>query len=207
MKPGSEAPAVAREIAEVAEIAPYELDDIDDLRDQLQSNKQLLELEIQAKLQLGKENRDLKCQMITMEAEIETLKAKLGLIPEEELSMVSRGLDRRDSKPSNLRKSRSGLYKSPSIAGIKKSKSRIQEIPQDKLDDDEMAEVKEMEEEINSLKSELQASKRAAAEWEAKAKEANQTLLVAKGNLCKIRFRMLKCICICIIDIVVKKHE
>lgn len=170
--------------------------DIDVLRDELQSAKQMLEMEIEGKHNVEKKNRDQKCQIIAMEAEIETLKAKLGLIPEEEVSMLAKGLDKSDSRTfKHLRKSGSGLWKSPSIVGIKKSKSGItkdllQKVPQDNKNeqqaqqvqqDEELNEVNELEEEISSLKQAVQHARKQAEEMERKYKETMDKLLVAQG--------------------------
>lgn len=172
--------------------------DIDVLRDELQSAKQMLENEIESKHNVEKKNRDQKCQIIAMEAEIETLKAKLGLIPEDEVSMLTRGLDKSDSRTfKHLRKSGSGLWKSPSIVGIKKSKSGITKdilskppLPDGKSDqqqqpgqqDEEMNEVNEFEEEISSLKQAVQHARKQAEEMERKYKEAMEKMLVAQGK-------------------------
>lgn len=171
--------------------------DIDVLRDELQSAKQMLEMEIETKHNVEKKNRDQKCQIIAMEAEIETLKAKLGLIPEEECSMLTKGLDR------SLRKSGSGLWKSPSIVGIKKSKSGItkdllpklpqpdsktESQPQQQQQDDDMNEVNEFEEEISSLKQTVQHARKQAEEMERKYKEAMEKLLVAQGMYAQIEW-------------------
>jgi hypothetical protein len=67
-----------------------DVDDIDILRDDLQSAKQMLEMEAQSKVQLGKVNQDLQCQIITLEAEIEKMKAQLGIIPENQVSAIVR---------------------------------------------------------------------------------------------------------------------
>ncbi|ODN00295.1 hypothetical protein Ocin01_06400 [Orchesella cincta] len=176
--------------------------DIDVLRDELQSAKQMLEMEIETKHNVEKKNRDQKCQIIAMEAEIETLKAKLGLIPEDECSMLTKGLGRSDSKTFNhLKKSGSGLWKSPSIVGIKKSKSGIsKDLPpkptqdkggesqqqqgqqaQQQQNEDELIEVNEMEEEISSLKQTVQHARKQAEEMEKKYKEAMDKLLVAQA--------------------------
>lgn len=175
-KPGE--PAAIPEEEEITFI-----DDIDVLRDELQSSKQMLEMEIENKQNVEKKNRDLKCQVITMEAEINTLKAQLGLVSEDEVSMMSRGL----ASGGNLRKSSSGLWKSPSICGIKKSKSGVNRDGPNKGfergggDEDDLQEVNEMEEEVMELKNKVQAAKKTAEDWEAKFKEAMAKLLVAQG--------------------------
>lgn len=173
--------------------------DIDVLRDELQSAKQMLENEMESKHNIERKNRDQKCQIIAMEAEIETLKAKLGLIPEEEVSMLARGLGKSDSRTfSHLKKSGSGLWKSPSIVGIKKSKSGItkdlfpkpaqdnnkseQQQQPSQQQDEELNEVNELEEEISSLKQTVQHARKQAEEMERKYKEAMEKLLVAQGN-------------------------
>jgi len=167
--------------AAIPEEAPEELtfmDDIDILRDELQSSKQMLEMEIENKANVEKKNRDLKCQIITMEAEINTLKAQLGLVSEDEVAMMSK-------EPKNLRKSSSGLWKSPSIVGIKKSKSGLNKDilkAAERNDEEDLQEVNEMEEEVNTLKGQVQQAKKTAEEWEAKFKEAMQKLLVAQGK-------------------------
>lgn len=171
--------------------------DIDVLRDELQSAKQMLEMEVESKHNIEKKNRDQKCQIIAMEAEIDTLKAKLGLIPEDEVSMISKGLDRSESRNfKHLRKSGSGLWKSPSIAGIKKSKSGINKelltkLPQQQQQqgqggehaqqDEELNEVNELDEEITSLKQSVQHARKQAEEMERKFKETMEKLLVAQG--------------------------
>lgn len=175
-KPGE--PAIAEEAVEELTF----VDDIDVLRDELQSAKQMLEMEIENKSNVEKKNRDQKCQIITMEAEINTLKAQLGLVSEDEVSMMSKGMDPRQSK--SLRKSSSGLWKSPSIVGIKKSKSGINKDgpkAQERNEDDDLQGVNEMEEEVLALKNQVQQAKKTAEDWEVKFKEAMQKLLVAQG--------------------------
>jgi len=124
-----------------------EIDDIDILRDDLQSTKQMLELELQAKVQLGKVNQDLQCQIITLEAELDKFKAQLGIIPENQVSAIVR----RNSRAfKDIRKSKSGLYRSSS--GIKKSKSGVGgQAPLPEAEDD-IEEVNELEEEVTALK-------------------------------------------------------
>lgn len=124
-----------------------EIDDIDILRDDLQSTKQMLELELQAKVQLGKVNQDLQCQIITLEAEMDKLKAQLGIIPENQVSAIVR----RNSRAfKDIRKSKSGLYRSSS--GIKKSKSGVGDRAPLPEPEEDIEEVNEMEEEITALK-------------------------------------------------------
>jgi predicted RNase H-like nuclease (RuvC/YqgF family) len=142
----------------------------------------MLEMEVENKTNVEKKNRDLKCQIITMEAEINTLKSQLGLVSEDEVAMMSK-------EPKNLRKSSSGLWKSPSIVGIKKSKSGlnkdvvITKAADRNNEEDDLQEVNELEEEVSTLKGQVQQAKKTAEDWEAKFKEAMQKLLVAQGKL------------------------
>jgi len=139
----------------------------------------MLELEIQGKVQLGKVNQELQCQIITLEAEIEKMKAQLGIIPEDQVSAIVR----RNSRAfKDIRKSRSGLYRSSS--GIKKSKSGVGDKgpAQPDLEEDALEEVSELEEEINALKGLVQIARASADDWEAKFKEASQKLLLAQGK-------------------------
>jgi uncharacterized protein YlxW (UPF0749 family) len=141
----------------------------------------MLEMELEHKANVEKKNRDLKCQVITMEAEINTLKAQLGLVSEDEVSMMSKGLG---GEKRNIRKSSSGLWKSPSICGIKKSKSGInKDGPRglERNDEDDLQEVNEMEEEVQDLKKQAIQAKKTADDWEAKFKDAMAKLLVAQG--------------------------
>ncbi|CAL8120368.1 unnamed protein product [Orchesella dallaii] len=162
--------------------------DIDVLRDELQSAKQMLQSEVESKHNLEKRTRDQKCQIIAMEAEIEELKAKLGIIPEDEASMLSRS----DSKTLKLlRKSASNLWKSSSSVGLKKSKSGLAKdaslssvAKQDggAPTEEDLAEVNELEEEIVSLKETVQHAKKQADEIEAKYKEAMDKLNAVQNN-------------------------
>lgn len=136
----------------------------------------MLELELEAKAKLGKENRDLQCQVIAIEAENEKLKAQLGLIPESQVS----ALIRRDSRAfKDLKKSRSGLYKSSS--GIKKSKSGFGDPKIRGMQEEDLGELNELEEEVSALKGQVLLIRNTAQEWEAKFREASQKLLLAQG--------------------------
>ncbi|OXA52740.1 glutamic acid-rich protein isoform X2 [Folsomia candida] len=183
---GSKPPGEAPLPEETPEEELQFVDDIDVLRDELQSSKQMLEMELEHKANVEKKNRDLKCQVITMEAEINTLKSQLGLVSEDEVSMMSKGLG---GEKKNIRKSSSGLWKSPSIVGIKKSRSGVNrdggpgKPGMDRNEDDDLQEVNEMEEEVQDLKKQLVQAKKTADDWEAKFKDAMAKLLVAQGNL------------------------
>lgn len=165
--------------------------DIDVLRDELQSAKQMLSAEVESKHHLERKTRDQKCHIIAMEAEIESLKAKLGLIPEDEVSILAKDLEKSDSKTLKLLyKSGSSLWKSPSGAGIRKSKSGLaKQSPSDanvhgKADgEEELAEVNEMEEEIISLKEAVQHARKQAEDMESKYKEAATKLKIIQENL------------------------
>lgn len=164
--------------------------DIDDLRDELQSAKQMLQTEVDSKHNLERKTRDQKCQIIAMEAEIETLKAKLGIIPEDEVSILAKSLEKSDSKTfKHLKKSGSSLWKSPSSAGLKKSKSGLaksgpSDVNVNKMNqEDDLTEMNEYEEEIVSLKEAVQYAKKQADEIEAKYKEAMDKLQAIQTNL------------------------
>ena len=182
-KAPDETPSAASEETPAIDIG-LDIDDIDTLRDDLQSAKQMLELEIQAKLLLAKENRDLKCQNITMEARIEDLQYQL----EQQLALIPYDEGRRDSRAlKDIKKSKSGLYKCPS--GLRKSKSGFTKSGGKKDDknkrdeDDELGELNEVEEEMATLRSQALAAKNAAEEWEAKYKELSEKLLLAQGKV------------------------
>jgi len=107
----------------------------------------MLELEIQGKVQLGKVNQDLQCQIITLEAELDKFKAQLGIIPENQVSAIVR----RNSRAfKDIRKSKSGLYRSSS--GIKKSKTGIDNQAPLPEPEEDIEEVNELEEEVTALK-------------------------------------------------------
>ncbi|ODN01999.1 hypothetical protein Ocin01_04688, partial [Orchesella cincta] len=161
--------------------------DIDVLRDELQSSKQMLQAEVESKQNLVKRTRDQKCQIIAMEAEIEELKAKLGIIPEDQVSMLAKS----DSKTLKLlRKSGSNLWKSSSSVGLKKSKSglakdaSLSSVAKDggALNEEDLAEVNELDEEIVSLKEAVQHAKKQADEMEAKYKDATDKLTAVQNS-------------------------
>lgn len=64
------------EVAPVDEVVPDEMDDIDAVRDDLQSTKQMLALELRNKEAVERENKRLQARLLNLEVELEREKSQ-----------------------------------------------------------------------------------------------------------------------------------
>lgn len=131
-----------------------ELEEYDKLRDDLESTKQLLELEVRSKQLLEKDNKKLQSEIEKMKIDLEKMK---NLTVTEEFELPKSLPDRKDSVP-------------------EKRKSIIRHTSESKHEALEEVETTDEVYEIEELKEEADEARRLAEEWELKYKEMQRQL-------------------------------
>lgn len=165
-------------------------DDIDKVRDDLQSTKQLLEIELKNRIKIDTENARLQ-------NEIRRLKEELSKKPQAQQSSSSfvtasapPPVPIQSAAP--LRKSSSslnhGLAKSTSrmLLAARKAKKAAAGSDDDEDDSDEemdFGELEAVEEELNALRGQAELARKTAEEFELRYKETSQKLVTTQAEM------------------------
>lgn len=149
------------------EIPNEELEDLDKIKDDLESTKQLLELEVRSKTLLEKDNKRLQAEIEKLRAEFATIH-KNGETPNPEIlnSILS---VRKESIKAEKRKSivRMESVETPTEVQIESLTENVDE---------------EAIEEMEELKEEVDEARKLAEEWEAKYKEMQRQMEDLEGG-------------------------
>ncbi|XP_065571380.1 troponin T, skeletal muscle-like isoform X2 [Artemia franciscana] len=163
------------EAGEPIEEEEEELEDIDQLRDDLQSTKQLLEIEVRDKGNLVLENRNMKNEMKKLQDEVEQLR-KLRFDP-------------RATMPIEISHPMNGIAKSQSRSKPKKPWNDSDNESEDESEESDDFGLEALEEEMSKMKGELQQSNHAKIVWEQKYNDAEKDLALAQANLDDMEMR------------------
>lgn len=158
-------------------------DDIDKVRDDLQSTKQLLEIELKNRRKIDDENAKLQ-------TEIRRLKEELSGGGCHKLSSsmaLSSGITRRSSSTNHFAPEASSiLKKSTSKMGMtsRNNKSVKQDSSNDDEDSDEdYGDLDAVEDEMNALKGQAELARKTAEEFESRYKEASNQLVTTQAEM------------------------
>lgn len=160
-------------------------DDIDKVRDDLQSTKQLLEIELKNKAKADEENARLMNEIRKLKEEL----AKKGSAPSNASSVTS-SVTSSVAPSSNfynekLAKSMSRLAMKAKKKAKKSSDSEDDDEDEDSDDDSDMdfGELEAVEEELNNLRGQAELARKTAEEFEAKYKDSNQRLVTTQAEM------------------------
>jgi len=155
-----------------------ELEDIDKLKDDLESTKQLLELEVRSKNLLEKDNKKLQAEIERLKAEFASMKEGGDQTPDILNSILTRerkesiSKERRDS----IKEKRKSLIENANNEAIDPTNEyEIPKAPAEPVPE-------EVIEEIDELKEEAEEARRLAEEWEAKYKEMQKQMEMLDGT-------------------------
>jgi len=155
-----------------------ELEDIDKLKDDLESTKQLLELEVRSKNLLEKDNKKLQAEIERLKAEFANHKQSGDPTPDILNSILTR--DRKESFSKERKDSIKEKRKSSVIDTVNNEVMENNASDNDKaLADADVPE--EVLEEIDELKEEADEARKLAEEWEAKYKEMQRQMELLDG--------------------------
>lgn len=153
-------------------------DDIDKVRDDLQSTKQLLEIELKNKAKADEENARLMNEIRKLREELSKRESNPSCVPAAPAASSSLYNEK-------LKKSMSRLAMK---ARKKTRKSSDDEDDDDEDDSDEdsdmdFGELEAVEEELNNLRGQAELAKKTATEFESKYKEVNQKLVTTQAEM------------------------
>jgi hypothetical protein len=156
-------------------------DDIDKVRDDLQSTKQLLEIELKNRIKIDTENARLQ-------NEIRRLKEELSKKPQAPSTPAPAPAPVQSAAP--LRKSSSslnhGLSKSTSrmlLAARKAKKAAGSDDDDDSDEEIDFGELEAVEEEMNALRGQAELARKTAEEFESRYKETSQKLVTTQAEM------------------------
>jgi len=157
-----------------------ELEDLNKLKDDLESTKQLLELEVRSKNLLEKDNKKLQAEIEKLKAEFANHKGSGDATPDILNNILTR--ERKESFSKERRES------------IKEKRKSVTENKSIDVDENDMCEneseshkppvesvPEEVIEEIDELKEEAEEARKLAEEWEAKYKEMQRQMEMLDG--------------------------
>lgn len=155
-----------------------ELEDLEKLKDDLESTKQLLELEVRSKNLLEKDNKKLQAEIERLKSEFSNHKEAGDQTPDILNNILTR--ERKESISKERRESIKEKKKSI-IDNINNevientiSESEVQKVPAEQVPE-------EVFEEIDELKEEAEEARKLAEEWEAKYKEMQRQMEMLDG--------------------------
>ena len=148
-------------------------DDIDKVRDDLQSTKQLLEIELKNRRKIDEENAKLQ-------SEIRRLKEELG--NKSSAPAVAAPAARRSSSTNKMADA-SMLKKSTSRMAIKKPIKKDSSDEDDSNEEEDFGELDAVEEELNTLRGQAELARKSAEEFEMRYKETSNKLVTTQAEM------------------------
>jgi len=160
-------------------------DDIDKVRDDLQSTKQLLEIELKNRIKIDTENARLQNEIRRLKEEL----SKKPQAPSTPAAPAPTSVLVQSAAP--LRKSSSslnhGLSKSTSrmlLAARKAKKAAGSDDDEDDSDEEiDFGELEAVEEEMNALRGQAELARKTAEEFESRYKETSQKLVTTQAEM------------------------
>lgn len=155
-----------------------ELEDLEKLKDDLESTKQLLELEVRSKNLLEKDNKKLQAEIERLKSEFSNHKEAGDQTPDILNNILTR--ERKESISKERRESIKEKKKSiidninNEVIENTTCESEVQKIPVEQVPE-------EVFEEIDELKEEAEEARKLAEEWEAKYKEMQRQMEMLDG--------------------------
>lgn len=148
-------------------------DDIDKVRDDLQSTKQLLEIELKNRRKIDEENSQLQ-------SEIRRLKEEL-----KQSNRQAPTTTRRSSSTHHLTdaSSSSFLRKSSSRLAVKKAVKKESSDEDSDQDEEDFGELDAVEEELNTLRGQAELARQSAEEFESRYKETANQLVTTQAEM------------------------
>lgn len=143
-------------------------DDIDKVRDDLQSTKQLLEIELKNRTKIDDENAKLQSEIRRLKEELEKSKSAAPL-PQTQT--------RRSSSTNHVADGQ--LKKSMSRMAMKKSKKDSS----DEESDEDFGELEAIEEELTALRGQVELARTVAEEFESRYKETATKLVTTQAEM------------------------
>ena len=150
-------------------------DDIDKVRDDLQSTKQLLEIELKNRRKIDEENAKLQSEIRRLKEELN----KQGK-PGPAVAPVS-GTRRSSSTNHFTTEAPSILKKSTSRMAVKKPVKR--DSSDDDSDEEDFGELDAVEEELNALRGQAELARKSAEEFESRYKETANKLVTTQAEM------------------------
>jgi len=157
-----------------------ELEDLNKLKDDLESTKQLLELEVRSKNLLEKDNKKLQAEIEKLKAEFANHKGSGDATPDILNNILTR--ERKESfskeRRESIKEKRKSVTENKSIDidendvcenEIESHKPPVESVPEEVI------------EEIDELKEEAEEARKLAEEWEAKYKEMQRQMEMLDG--------------------------
>jgi len=154
-----------------------ELEDLDKLKDDLESTKQLLELEVRSKNLLEKDNKKLQAEIERLKSEFANHKQSGDQTPDILNNILTR--ERKESiskeRKESIKEKRKSIIDNLNIEAGENNQNEIEKAPVEPVPE-------EVLEEIDELKEEADEARKLAEEWEAKYKEMQKQMELLDGS-------------------------
>lgn len=154
-----------------------ELEDLEKLKDDLESTKQLLELEVRSKNLLEKDNKKLQAEIERLKSEFSNHKESGDQTPDILNNILTR--ERKESiskeRRESIKEKKKSIIDNINNEVIENTcESEVQKVPVEQVPE-------EIFEEIDELKEEAEEARKLAEEWEAKYKEMQRQMEMIDG--------------------------
>lgn len=159
-----------------------ELEDLEKLKDDLESTKQLLELEVRSKTLLEKDNKKLQQEIERLKAEFANHKGSGDPTPDILNNILTRerkeSFSKKEERRESIKEKRKSVIENITHEidenNLNDSESEMQKAPVESVPE-------EVIEEIDELKEEAEEARKLAEEWEAKYKEMQRQMEMLDG--------------------------
>jgi len=149
-----------------------ELEDVTKIKDDLESTKQLLELEVRSKTLLEKDNKKLQAEIERLKTEFDKIKG--GEQPSAELMNSIMALGKKESATKESRRKSSVS----TVIEVEEEKEEMEPVDAKPIE----IQAPEVIEEMEELKEEVDEARKLAEEWEAKYKEMQRQMEDLEGG-------------------------